>query len=119
MTSAEYRRKLNLPPAGSQNGNQASPSLRPAQHAQQAPALERRDAGKAQGTGCPLVRFTLCRVNLLDVDAKYGCVKDLLDGLQYAGLIRGDREGEVRLEVEQVRVRHYSEQRTEIEITYQ
>ncbi len=72
--------------------------------------------GKAQGAGCPVVRFTLRRVKLLDVDAKYASVKDLLDGLAIAGIIRGDKEGEIRLEVEQVKVGHYEEERTVIEV---
>jgi hypothetical protein len=71
---------------------------------------------EAQGAGCPFVRFTLLRVSLLDVDAKYASVKDLLDGLQRAQLIHGDKEGQVRLEVEQVKVSHYHEEKTIIEI---
>ncbi len=73
---------------------------------------------ETQSTGCPLVRFTLRRVRLLDVDAKYASVKDLLDGLQYAGLIRGDKEGEVRLEVVQEKVKKFCEESTLIEIEY-
>ena len=80
--------------------------------------LARCDAGKAQGAGCLAVIFTLHRVQLLDVDAKYGSVKDLLDGLQYAGLIPGDKEGQIDLKVEQVKVKHRKEEQTVIEITY-
>jgi hypothetical protein len=71
---------------------------------------------EARGAGCPLVRFTLRRVRLLDVDAKYASIKDLLDGLQHAGILYGDKEGQVRLEVEQVKVKQYSEESTIIEI---
>lgn len=64
------------------------------------------------------MRFRLCRVKLLDVDAKFASVKDLLDGLTAAGLIHGDKEGQVDLKVEQVKVPSYSLERTEIEIDY-
>jgi hypothetical protein len=74
--------------------------------------------GEAPSTICPIVRFTLRRVRLLDVDAKYASVKDLLDGLQYAGLIHGDKEGQVRLEVVQEKVRKFTEESTLIEIEY-
>lgn len=73
-------------------------------------------ARETQGPGCPLVRFTLCRVRLLDVDAKYGSTKDLLDGLQHAGLIRGDKEGQITLEVNQVKVKSFKQEKTIIEI---
>ena len=74
--------------------------------------------GKETGIQIPCVRLTLCRVNLLDVDAKYASVKDVLDGLQHAGIICGDKEGEITLEVEQVKVAHFKDERTEIEVKY-
>ena len=83
-----------------------------AQQRQRTQPLARHGAGKAQGPECPLVRFTLRRVKLLDVDAKYGSVKDLLDGCTIAGLIRGDKEGQIRLEVEQEKVGHYEQEET-------
>ncbi len=98
--------------------NYPDPRLSDTKPAQQAGALDTDHARKASGARCPLVRFTLCRVKLLDVDAKYGSVKDLLDGLAYAGLIRGDKEGQICLEVEQVKVSHYAEEKTVIEIDY-
>lgn len=87
-----------------------------AKQRQRAQPLACNSSGKAQGTECPLVRFTLRRVKLLDVDAKYGSVKDLLDGCTIAGLIRGDQEGQIRLEVEQEKVGHYEQEETVIEI---
>lgn len=96
----------------------SDPGLPNTEHSQQAPALARNRKGKAQSTGCPAVRYTLCRVRLLDVDAKYASVKDTLDGLRIAGFIRGDKEGEITLEVEQVKVGSYAEERTEIMINY-
>lgn len=81
------------------------------------PSLAWDSAGEAPSASCPLVRFRLCRVKLLDVDAKYSSVKDLLDGLAAAGLIHGDQEGQVCLEVEQERVTSYALEKTVIEIT--
>lgn len=78
--------------------------------------LEGNSKREARSAGCPLVRFTLCRVKLLDVDAKYASVKDLLDGLTIAGIIHGDKEGQVILQVEQTKVAHYEDERTEIDI---
>jgi hypothetical protein len=89
-----------------------------AKQCEQPIALERCGVAKAQGSKRPLVRFSLFRVRLLDVDAKYASTKDLLDGLAAAGLVDGDKEGQVRLEVEQVRVGSYKEEKTEIEIIY-
>ena len=43
------------------------------------------------------------RKKLFDVDAKYASVKDLLDCLWRAEVIRGDREGEITLEVHQTK----------------
>lgn len=80
-------------------------------------ALAGSGAGEAPSPKFAVVRFTLCRQKLLDVDAKYASVKDLLDGLAYAGLIHGDKEGQIRLEVEQLKV-HKKQERTEIEIIY-
>jgi hypothetical protein len=80
--------------------------------------LEEDHAGEAPGAGCPRVRFTLRRCKLLDVDAKYASVKDLLDSLTYAGLIPGDKEGQIHLEVIQFKADTYSDEATEIEIKY-
>ena len=81
--------------------------------------LAQRGGAKAPSAGCPTVRFILCRVSLLDVDAKYGSVKDLLDGLRYAGLIRGDKEGEVQIEVRQKKVDCFAKEMTLIDIDYE
>lgn len=94
------------------------PELPHAQPAQQTRALEPDHAGEAPRTGRPAVRFTLSRVRLLDADAKWGSIKDLLDGLAYAGLIPGDREDQITLEVTQEKVRSYKEEETVIEVEY-
>lgn len=83
------------------------------------PPLERDRKEETRGAKCPVVRFTLCRIRLLDVDAKYASVKDLLDGLTAACLIHGDKEGQVRLEVEQIQVPTIANEKTLIEIEYE
>lgn len=93
------------------------PQLPDAEPKEQARALDKNHEGEAPSAGRPLVRFTLRRVRLLDADAKYGSIKDLLDGLQFAGLVRGDKEEEIILEVRQEKVGSFKEEKTVIEIT--
>lgn len=72
--------------------------------------------GKATGIHRITVRFTGYRVRPLDPDNFAGSVKDLLDGLRHAGIIHGDEWWRIRLETEQVKVSHYKEEETVIEI---
>jgi hypothetical protein len=104
------------------NGNHEDnphPQLQDPEQCEQTPALGSESEGKASGARRPIVGFTLFRVNLLDWEAKYGSVKDLLDGLRFAGLIRGDREDQIDPQsyVRQVKVAHRCEEKTVIEIT--
>jgi hypothetical protein len=69
--------------------------------------------GEAQGAGLLHCRFTLYRKKFLDVDAKYASVKDLLDCLTIIRIIRGDKEGQISLEVNQVKAKF---EETEIEV---
>lgn len=92
------------------------PELHAPESAQPTPALAVTGKGEAQSPSRPHVCFTLRRTKLLDTDAKWGAVKDLLDGLAYAGLIHGDREDQITLEVRQEKVRHRKEQETVIEV---
>jgi hypothetical protein len=96
--------------------NSELPHTKPQQH--KAEPLPKASPRKEQSTQIPHVCFILRRCSLLDVDAKWASVKDLLDGLQRAGLISGDKEGEITLEVRQEKVSHRPQERTEIEITY-
>lgn len=80
-------------------------------------ALDGTATRKETSVAIPHVSFTLFRVSLLDIDAQWGSVKDLLDGLQIAGIIPGDRVGQITLHVEQEKVKRRSEERTEIQIT--
>lgn len=99
--------------------NKSRPSRLPNPKPRQRPApLEVHREEETRGTGCPIIRFTLCRIRLLDVDAKYASVKDLLDGCVYSGLLHGDKEGQVRLEVEQIKVATIANEKTLIEIEY-
>jgi len=100
------------------NENNPHPKLPDSKPSKQTRALGSDYARKAPRTACPHVVFVLCRVRLLDIDAKYGSIKDLLDGLQYAGLIHGDKEGEITLEVRQEKVKKYALERTIIGIDY-
>lgn len=82
----------------------------------EAPALGCAAQGEASGVQCAVVRFIGYRVRPLDPDNFAGSVKDLLDGLRHAALISGDEPWRLRLQTEQVKVAHYSEERTEIVI---
>jgi hypothetical protein len=73
--------------------------------------------GKAGGVPRTTVRFVGYRVRPLDPDNFAGSVKDLLDGLRHARLIPGDESWRIRLETEQVKVNHFKEEKTTIEIT--
>jgi len=106
--------QANLQDYGQAHTDTGLPTTKPAQPA---PALGAADEGKAQSTRRPHVCFTLCRVKLLDWDAKYGVLKDLLDGLVIANLLPGDREDQITGECKQVRVSSYKNEKTIIEIT--
>lgn len=102
-----------------ENANQPHPARIPdAKQLEQPPTLAREIQGDPQGAGRPHVCFTLRRVKLLDVDAKYSSIKDLLDALSYAGAIRGDREDQITLEVLQEKVGHYADEATLISVNY-
>lgn len=105
-------------PNASRSLFEANAQIPDAKPTQQTRALVADDAREAPRTGCAHVRYTLRRVRFLDVDAKYASTKDTLDSLATAGLIRGDREGEITLEVNQQKVGSYKEEETIIEIIY-
>lgn len=81
-----------------------------------APALPSAVPGEAKSVQRTVVRFTGYRVQPLDPDNFAGSVKDLLDGLRHAGLISGDEAWRIKLETDQVRVAHYREEKTVVEI---
>lgn len=63
-----------------------------------------------------LVRITSFRRRLLDPDNLMGGSKYFTDGLRYAGLISGDAEAQIRLEVSQQKVKSKADECTRIEI---
>jgi hypothetical protein len=75
-------------------------------------------ANKESCLGRVSVRFVGFRVRPLDPDNFAASIKDLLDGLRHAGIIAGDEPWKIILETEQVRVAHFEDERTEIEITW-
>jgi hypothetical protein len=77
-------------------------------------------ARRAQtGAGRVVVRIIGYRCGrLCDPDNFCAGVKVALDACCYAGLIKNDRPEDIKLETDQVRVKHRSEQKTVIEIEY-
>lgn len=67
---------------------------------------------KEQSQTRTFVCFVYRRIHLLDADAISGSGKDLLDGLQDAGLIPGDRETEIGFEALQQKVGRKRDQGT-------
>ena len=63
-----------------------------------------------------VVRIVSFRTRLLDADNLVGGSKYFTDGLRYAGLISGDAEAQIRLEVSQRKVQSKAEECTRIEI---
>ena len=82
------------------------------------PALDQTTSGATESSGRVTIRFVFRRLRLLDRDNAHAGAKDLLDGLRYAGLISGDSEKEISLQVEQEKVAHISDQGTVIEIIW-
>ena len=79
-------------------------------------ALDSTISREAKSVQRPTVRIIFRRQRTLDKDNYSGSGKDILDGLRHAGLIPGDSEAEIDLQVEQEKVGHLSDQRTVIEI---
>ncbi len=94
--------------------------IQDSEQCEQTAALGGEGKREASGARCPLIGFTLYRVKLLDWEAKYSSVKDLLDGCIHAGLLDGDREDQIdpKSFVIQKKIDHYEEERTVIELTY-
>jgi len=95
---------------------QASPAVSDTKQCERAKTLASDCKGEAQGARPLHCRFTLRRKSLLDVDAKYSSVKDLLDCLTFSGVIRGDKEGQITLEVNQEKVNKGEPETTSIEV---
>lgn len=108
-----------LQPDGSWSKRPTVPSraaLPDAKQRERKETLAGGDEGEAPCPGLRHVRFTLVRKRLLDVDAKYASTKDILDFLATCGVIRGDKEGEITLEVNQRRIIKGESENTVIEV---
>jgi hypothetical protein len=82
------------------------------------PALECPVAGTEESDARPIVSYVLYRCRPLDPDAIHGATKVCTDCLCKIGLLAGDSEKHIRLEVTQEKVAHMNEQRTTLKITY-
>lgn len=74
--------------------------------------------GEAPDSGLISLRITSYRRKLLDRSNLYGGAKYVEDCCVYAGLLPGDSEREINLQVRQVKVDSREEEKTVIEITY-
>jgi hypothetical protein len=93
--------------------------LRPAQPQQTSrSALVDSLPGKAENHGRIILRYRIFRVRFLDQDNLNGSTKPVTDCLVQVGLIPSDDSQTIEVAVTQERVRHYGEERTEIEICY-
>jgi hypothetical protein len=81
-------------------------------------ALDSVAKRKEKSLGRITVRYRLCRVRPIDPDGVAGSTKDCTDGLCRCGLLPGDNPFQITLIVEQERVDHYHQERTEIEIEW-
>lgn len=82
------------------------------------PAVVHPPPGEEKSDERARVSIVMFRVRLLDPDNAYGSAKPLIDCLRTCGLIPDDTEAAIDLQVSQEKVAHFSEQRTELKITY-
>ncbi len=82
------------------------------------PALGGEASREVKSDERPIVGIKCFRVRLLDKENLYGSTKCLTDCLREVGLIPGDSEKEIDLQVSQEKVAHRNEQRTKLTITY-
>lgn len=113
MTAAEYRRMMNLQTHETQTHARVQ-SPKPKRH--QAAALGQSGEGEEGGIQRTVVRFIGYRVRPLDPDNFAGGCKDLLDGLRHSGLISGDEPWKIDFQTQQVKVWHYFQEKTIIEV---
>ena len=117
MTRNELTSRFpNASPAFLKANLDADPELRPAERSEQTAALAANRQRKTQGGRCPLVRFEISRQRLLDVDAKYAAVKHLLDGIVATGIVAGDKEGQISLEVSQTKCQRGENEKTVVSV---
>lgn len=76
-------------------------------------ALPKREETRSKRTRIIITRYS-CRP--LDCDNYAGGCKPIIDQLRYAKLIRDDSPEDIEVEFKQVKVKHKTEEHTEIEI---
>jgi len=119
MNNALNQHLSALFPRASQSFRAANPQLFAREPEQDLrPAVVHPAPGKTEGHARPLVRIIMHRVRLLDKENAYGATKALTDCLCKVGLLPGDAENQIDLQVTQEKVPHRVEQRTEVTITY-
>jgi hypothetical protein len=80
--------------------------------------LERSVSGETKGDERIGLSYVLYRVRLLDPDNAVGATKTITDCLCEVGLISGDAANQIRLNVEQVKVAHFEDEKTVLNINY-
>jgi hypothetical protein len=85
---------------------------------QPAPALDTTTEGKKDSARRITVRIVSHRIRSIDADNLAGGCKWLIDALRAIPLIPDDDPASIILSVEQVKVAHRTEQKTEIELLY-
>jgi hypothetical protein len=108
-------------PRASQSFLKANTQLQPAgdkRDGEKKLAKMAQDRGAPKSEGRVRVCYTFCRVRPLDWDNCAGSTKQITDCLRLCGLIPGDDPTQIKLELEQEKVKTYADERTEIEIIY-
>lgn len=90
------------------------PNPKPKRAAKHAPVCEKEGEGPCLRRH--RVRFVSRRVSLLDRDNFTGGLKHTIDGLRHAGLIPEDTARAIRIEAFQIKVEHFSQEATIVEI---
>lgn len=114
ITSAQYAKLVSNLRETNPRATVHTPKPKPAP----VQTLDNSQGSEIRCLARPMVRIRMRRCWVLDRDNAWGAIKSLLDGLQKAGLIPGDREDDIELEVSQEKVNHRYQQGTTIEINY-
>jgi hypothetical protein len=106
-------------PRASRSFIDANTGLPPSQSKQDSgSALVDKAQGKAESDARVGISIVMYRVRTLDPDNSYASAKPLLDGLQSCGIISGDSDKDITLSVEQVKVAHFKDEKTVLNINY-
>jgi len=81
-------------------------------------ALGGAPPGKTKSDARIGVSYVMRRIRLLDTDNAYGATKTLTDCLCEVGLLPGDSDKDITINVRQEKVNHRSEECTEIVLEY-